>query len=601
MKLPKMRRNQSLKWFSPLLIMTAVFCVCSCSKKVDDATFGAIITEIDSYISTGRTADAVSALNSAAKKAYSASARLSVYKRYIALGEDAKAGKVLSSATKVLKGNPELTAVYTQYLLRRGKTKDAVKISSALQGTAYGSLNAEAMLRSSVDSASYHDSRYIQTYIDSYKRTKNAYWLRNAAALFMGNDQKIEAASLFPDTVQSSEDALFWACVFYDRRDYGNALAVLSEAKSLSGMEKQSDSMDAMIAALESDAYILFGDEQKAYDIRTAFLNSHSLTMEESDSAYSLLPPLFVNNAYWDKKHGDYVSRYTTLEKLISRWPSFVPGLIAYSNYALETSAMTETDPLTLAVRQTGMQSLDMMEFEKIKKIPVEDALYQMRDLRAPELVAVRQRLLDASRTSRSQNEKISNVYEVIEGTESARNLYPPLLAEYAVERLLELGQYDEAKSLFDNYIKARYSDSSVWDSPEKLDYWECECKAYFDCADGNIESAETLFEYIVYKGQRKSVNFVSSANGNEYAVEPMVNLAVIYDVQGRANDALKLYRDASVSTNDPYVKAEILFRIACIHRASGDVENALSVLQFCLDTNPGHEKARQMFRTLSH
>ena len=223
-----------------------------------------------------------------------------------------------------------------------------------------------------------------------------------------------------------------------------------------------------------------------------------------------------------------------------------------------------------------------------------------MRDLRSPELVAVRQRLLDSSKTTRSLNEKIASVYDVIEGTESERNLYPPMLAEYAVERLLELGQYAEAKTLFSNYIKARYGDSSIWETPEKLDYWECECKAYFDCADGDIESAQALFEYIVYNGQRKSVNFVSSATGNDYAVEPMVNLAVIYDVQGRAQDALKLYRDASISTSDDYVKAEILFRIATIHRALGDPENALSVLQFCLDLNPGHEKARQMYRTLS-
>ena len=599
MKLPRIRRNQNQWIFTPLLIMMAVF-LFSCTKKVDDANFSALITEIDSYISAGRTADALASLNSVSKKAYSYSARLSVYKRYVLLGDEAKAGKVLASAVKVLKGNPELAAVYTHYLLRHGKIKDAVKVSAALQGTTYGSLNAEAMLRSSVDSSSYHNPRYIQTYIDSYTRTKSAYWLRNAAALFMGNDKKNEAAALFPHTVESREDALFWASVFYDKRDYGSALEVLEEAKSLSKFEKSSEIMDTSITSLESDAYILFGDEKKAYEIRTAFLNAHSLSISEADSSYAFLPSLLVNNAYWDKKHGDYVSRYTTLNKLISQWPTFVPGLIAYSNYALETSAMVEKDPLTIAVRQTGLKSIDMIEFDRIQKIPVEDALYQMRDLRSPELVAVRQRLLDSSKTTRSLNEKIASVYDVIEGTESERNLYPPMLAEYAVERLLELGQYAEAKTLFSNYIKARYGDSAIWETPEKLDYWECECKAYFDCADGDIESAQALFEYIVYNGQRKSVNFVSSATGNDYAVEPMVNLAVIYDVQGRAQDALKLYRDASISTSDDYVKAEILFRIATIHRALGDPENALSVLQFCLDLNPGHEKARQMYRTLS-
>ena len=515
------------------------------------------------------------------------------------LNEDAKAGKVLANGIKALKDDKELCAVYAHYLLRHGKAKEAVKVSSSLQGTSYGSVNAEATLRSSVDNASYHDSRYIQTYIDSFKRTKNGYWLRNAAALLMGSDKKAEAAALYPNEMQSSEDALFWACVFYDKKDYGSALDAIKQAKDLEDFEKTSVELDTKLAALESDSYILYGDEQKAYDIRTKLLTTHTLT--SSDSSYSLVPSLLVNNAYWDKKHGDYVSRYTTLNKLITQWQSFVPALIAYGNYALETSEMSENDPLTIEVRKTGLRSLDMLKYDKITKIPVEDALYQMKDLHAPELVAVRQRLLDASKKDRSLNEKISSVYDAIEGTETATNLYPPLLAEYAVERLLELGQYDEAKALFFNYIKSRYSDSeNIWENVEQFDYWELECKAYFEAVEGDVEKAITLYEYLVFKAQRKSVSFVTSSNGNGYAVEPLVNLAVIYDVLGRKQEAMKLYRDASSSTDDNYTKAEILYRIACIHREQGEGENAVSVLQYCLDLNPGHEKARQMYRILS-
>ena len=198
-------------------------------------------------------------------------------------------------------------------------------------------------------------------------------------------------------------------------------------------------------------------------------------------------------------------------------------------------------------------------------------------------------------------HQKISSVYDAIEGTETATNLYPPLLAEYAVERLLELGQYDEAKALFFNYIKSRYSDSeNIWENVEQFDYWELECKAYFEAVEGDVEKAITLYEYLVFKAQRKSVSFVTSSNGNGYAVEPLVNLAVIYDVLGRKQEAMKLYRDASSSTDDNYTKAEILYRIACIHREQGEGENAVSVLQYCLDLNPGHEKARQMYRILS-
>ncbi len=599
MKLLCMRRNKTSRVFVPLLIMMAVFFVTACSKKVDDANFSALLEEIDTYISSGKVSDALTALNSASKKVYSSNARLSIYKRYVLLNEDAKAGKVLANGIKALKDDKELCAVYAHYLLRHGKAKEAVKVSSSLQGTSYGSVNAEATLRSSVDNASYHDSRYIQTYIDSFNRTKNGYWLRNAAALLMGSDKKAEAVALYPNEMQSSEDALFWACVFYDKKDYGSALDAIKQAKELEGFEKTSVELDTKLAALESDSYILYGDEQKAYDIRTKLLTTH--TLSSSDSSYSLVPSLLVNNAYWDKKHGDYVSRYTTLNKLITQWQSFVPALIAYGNYALETSEMSENDPLTVEVRKTGLRSLDMLQYDKITKIPVEDALYQMKDLHAPELVAVRQRLLDASKKDRSLNEKISSVYDAIEGTETATNLYPPLLAEYAVERLLELGQYDEAKALFCNYIKSRYSDSeNIWENVEQFDYWELECKAYFEAVEGDVEKAIILYEYLVFKAQRKSVSFVTSSNGNGYAVEPLVNLAVIYDVLGRKQEAMKLYRDASSSTDDNYTKAEILYRIACIHREQGEGENAVSVLQYCLDLNPGHEKARQMYRILS-
>lgn len=641
MKLPELRIEYRFVYGLLLMILAVFFSsiIFSCSHKSDGNSFNIYLDEIDACIKSGSTEEALSILNTASKKSYSAASRLSIYKRYLMLGEEEKAEAVLVKGLKALKTSAELRVVYSNRLANEGRYEEALKVAEGLQDTKYSSIYAEAVLRTientnknAVDEKyksreekkaseitkrsksaieknienierkySYLNEKYIPTYLSSYYRTNEQFWLQDAATVYMSINDIASAKDLCPEEMDSRKTALFWASIFYDAKDYGRCISILKDAKKLEPYEKKSVVIDAAIAQLSADANILYGDELTALRIREDFLDKYENILKEGDAGYDIIPSLLVNNAFWYEKNDDYIGRYECLDYIIRHWPSYIPGLLAYGNYALDTSAMQERDPLTLALRRTGFKSLSMTEFDNIVKIPVQDAIYLMKNTDNPLLIAIRQTLIDISMGNTSQKEAAIAVYSVLEGRESATNYYPPVLMEYAIERLIAIGLKNDAYKLFYNYLKARYGDVEVADHPEELDYWECEVAAYFAAEDRRLAVAKRLYEYLVYTSQRQDIQFVSSSSSGNISVNAMVNLAMIYSSIAQKKEALQLYSSASSLAEDNYLKAEILYRMACIHRDAGESDDAISVLQYCLNLNPSHDKARQLLRALSN
>ncbi|MCR5605258.1 MAG: hypothetical protein K6F69_00380, partial [Treponema sp.] len=149
MKLPELRIEYRFV-YGLLLMILAVFFIpifVSCSHKSEGNSFNIYLDEIDACIKSGSTEEALSILNTASKKSYSAASRLSVYKRYLMLGEEKKAETVLIKGLKALKSSAELRVVYSNFLENKGRYEEALEVAEGLQDTKYSSIYAEAVLR----------------------------------------------------------------------------------------------------------------------------------------------------------------------------------------------------------------------------------------------------------------------------------------------------------------------------------------------------------------------------------------------------------------------------------------------------------------------
>ena len=128
-----------------ILFLAGIF-FASCSKT-EDSSFMSGMESIDIFIKNGDSSEAMRLLKKYEKKAYSSFARLGIYRRYMTLGEEKRAEKVLVKGLKKLPDNLELTAVYGHFLLRHGQLLKAIDITKILEGTKYGSIRSEALMK----------------------------------------------------------------------------------------------------------------------------------------------------------------------------------------------------------------------------------------------------------------------------------------------------------------------------------------------------------------------------------------------------------------------------------------------------------------------
>ena len=238
----------------------------SCSKSTDQS-FISQLESIDAFIRQGQTSDAMATLKKAEKNAFSAFARLGVYRRYVTLGEMSLAERTLQSALKALPENAELTAVYAQFLLRANKFDAAVDVSRSLAGTRYGSLYSEAVLRKvseATKNGSFYSGDLAAVYYDAFVGTGNTRWLMNSALVcLLAGDydtaaalQDMRAQYQSQKTTRSMAEMLFWAYVQYDAENYDVCLDNLSKVRS--------EVFLPAAAELASDAYVMLNDRDSA-------------------------------------------------------------------------------------------------------------------------------------------------------------------------------------------------------------------------------------------------------------------------------------------------------------------------------------------------
>ncbi len=603
-----------------------------CSKRQDGGALAENLKTIDAYIKTGQAEDALSLLKKTEKYAYSASARIGVYKRYSLLGENNRAERVLKRAHKTLPENQELSAVYAYFLLHANRIDEALTVSHALEGGEYGSLYAEAVLKKRLAEIADEDKTHvflrdelIPIYLDAYTGTQDEHWLRDSALVYLAVGNYMAAAALQPATVEGAENAYFWALVQFDAGNYGACLHTLSIPAT--------GSFVPQMTALASDAYIALGDSESAEALRAPQINAwlHRIVPELPCS-------LFVNSALWSWAHEDYKRAYDLLLTAVTTYPDDISALVSYGAIAYEQTKEREMSDLEKSLRKTTLRTRRMAQYDARPKMLLSDALSRMdaaierqrsqNGYADDSLLASRALLQLRSSPDMVLQARLAYIWRELEKNEIQRNLYPPLLVQLAVHELLLAGKSDEARTLFENYLDARYGlsvDSVAVDAAPKvstdmfggekriptpvipeavlsaafgdraaqsvrtMDVWEGETAAYFALVDKNVVAARRIYEYVLYEALDETYAEVASA----------ANLAVIYSSLGNKQKALELYGWAAGRSLDAEQKSTVLYRSAVLQAALGNEQDAKLSLEYCLSLDPSNAEARLLQQTL--
>lgn len=614
-----------------LIICAVVFCGCffSCSSKVTVNSITTTLDEVDRYILLEQTKDAVKLLKKTDKKSLAPNIRLGIYKRYVQLGEEKLAENLLKSC---LQKNPKdlaVNAVYTSVLLKKGKINEAYSQSKKLSGTEYASLYAEALLRKQISEGSrlyykdYCSDDYAPVFYDAYLGSKDTSWLRNCAVISLTKGNTSQALSYHPAEFSDAGDAYFWGLVSYDNKKFVEASEDLSAAKKLLNYEeKKNEKLTLRVYSLLADAYINLSEEKLAGDERdliVAQINSlgENADFDEEDPDFSkenphtdIMSVIYLNNALWCLAKDDYKGAYGTLNFVVNKWPDYVPGLIAYANFAYNSNQRKLDDPLTMELRKLGIRSLDMEAFDELPRIPIEDALAKMNAsldrFKNYDLYVAMLDLKDKNTKWNSLKARLAEIYHIIEINTLATNYYPPEIARYAVHSIIACDKIDEAEDFFKKYLKRRYDISStdnyydgIFRNISRMQTWEIEYAAWFAALKKQASLSARLYEYIVFNEYIQDSKQVKEISPRA-TVPAMMNLAMIYSSTRQKEDAIKVYGKVSGRVTDTDKKAESLYRIAVIYSELKQNEEAIKYLKYAIKLNPSHSKAHLLLTDLS-
>ena len=248
------------------------------------------------------------------------------------------------------------------------------------------------------------------------------------------------------------------------------------------------------------------------------------------------------------------------------------------------------------------------------------------------ELLVEKLNLYLCSHSELPQKSLESEIWKTLEINELGTDLYPPLLVNYCVSKLLNYGKTEDARNLFTKYLDARYrlrrdeidKDTLVYDvfggekkfvAPPVPDFvmkaafgnraseyvstmevWEIELAAYFSLIDENMDAAKRLYEYAVF--ETGGVNALQKNNAI-IAISPLAqvtsatNLAMLYAASGDLKKSVSLFGLASGRTRDKKIKSRILYKTALVQIDLGNTDEAVLSLNYAISLDPMNANAR--------
>ena len=597
-----------------LLFSLILFCFPACRMRAEQNSLTSQFDVIDALVMQNQMQSALKELKKAEKRAYDSWTWIGIYKRYMTLGESERAEKVLKKALKKNGSNIELQAVYSAFLLRANRLEEAGKLAAKLRGTKYASLYSEYILRDSAKRAAeaseggfafYTHEEYYQIFLDAYKTSRNPIWLRNCAVFNLINGDYGIAASLYPAAFLDADDAFFWATVCYDAGQFYNTIEAIENSRRL--MTGYLDTVSfktsaVQQAALESDAYMAVSDMEEAEAARRGIvMNLDELKVRKSDEA--LLSNIILNSAIWAGNQGMEEQSADLLFYVVTRWPDNVSGLILYADFAYRSNLERAEDSEIAALRKAGISTLEMERYDNRRKIPLSDALYRIEEslhrTNNPYLNIAKLDLRYKTDTSISEKEKNRDLWNMLENSLNEDGEYKGLLVQYALNFLLNTKQYDDAWTLFSDYV----TDISTYDP--KHGFWEqfiekargyelpmVEFGAWFAANNKMADEALRLHEYCVYEsGGILEEGYLSPMTSTAVCM----NLGSIYISLGKKAKALDLYGKAAGRESNNAKRSEIFYRIACIYAGQGDIKNALRSAEYASSLYPDNARASML------
>ena len=449
---------------------------------------------------------------------------------------------------------------------------------------------------------SFKDKRLIPVYRQAWQGSQKPFWLINAAVIYMLNGAYGEAAQLYPESVSSRHDALFWGIVFYDGANYTGAVNVLSPGASLEGTDDELISCQALL----SDAYIMLDAEEEAEAVRKVILDYKTSPQENSAEWDRLYPVVAVNSALYMRDHNDAAEECRILTDTLEKYPAFEPALASYGELSLACLKQPEEDEISQSIRKAGLKTLGMEKYDRLPKITTEDALAKIDNAiekeKNPKLIVLREKLKTETAYGTSARELSSVVWKILEENRTGVNAYPPEIVQWAVSLLLNCGSVTDARELFFASMQTIHSkDGEPFDCaehPEELLLWECEYAAWFYADSSDMDRAKRLYSYITEEFGPHTPATKNSWN-NSAVVNSFANLGVIYASTGKDGEALYVLNQASARAADAHVKAEILYRMASLQEGQNDDRSAIRSLQYALTLNPDHNRSRLLLKRI--
>ncbi|MBR0030759.1 MAG: hypothetical protein IJP61_00505 [Treponema sp.] len=611
--------------FQTIFLVFSVFCLMiSCSKNNDESLYQSAMVSVDMHLRDGDLKEAFTALKKSERYASTSLERIGIYRRYMRLGEKKAAEKILVRGLKKNPGNLEISAIYGHFLIVEGRLDDAVKISSSLIGTKYGSVYSEAALKKIEKSvkesgrrAGYLSKSLSGAYYDAYVATKNPQWLKNASLAYLASGEYSKAAALQPPSFDP-KDALFWSFVQYDAGNFDLAITNLAFVETPT----------VLSTSLASDSYVMLNDLDHAEHERELIL----------ENTVDFPANISVNSAIWAYNNEQYKKAYSLLMGVIMSGNVSVPALLTYGKLAVEDSKPVPMSDLELTLRKTSLRTNKMREFDERPRFLVSDAIFRINEAiekgdKSEELIVERLSLKLFEKKDAPVKQKMALLWEELEHNTLGTNLYPPKLVQFVVQKLISYNEVESARELFSNYIKSKYllplsfEKNSEYEIPavqtdvfggerrisvqkitpamkmvfgdevakaaSGMALWELEYAAYFSLLDGNAKAARQLYEFVLTEGgDFNSVATMTSPSS-------VINLAMIMSSTGDKAKALSLYGLAAGKAREPELKSKILCRMAKVRVGMKDPQEAVRALDYAIMLDPKNAEARALKRQL--
>ncbi|MBQ0165791.1 MAG: hypothetical protein KBT02_01625 [Treponema sp.] len=568
---------RKIKTFPVLFLILCSLLFTGCGGNFRKANFSTKLSLIDGYITQNETDDALSYLKKAQKSAYSVAQRLSIIKRYRALGADSAAEKFLLSSMKKLPDSVELTAVYVQQLLDQGRIEEALPYAQKLKGSWFDSLYVETCLRQVASPELFYESRFSDMYQSAFKATRDSRWLRNSAILLAVQGDLKNAARLHPGTYSTEESPFFWALLDYDAENYNRSI---EGCKFI--IQNCTEPEDIEAAELIcSDAWLQTGDIERAYD----FWLTRIASPETQAPAV-----LYKNAAHYAILKKDNANARSLLLAVTELYPEYVPGLVAYVNFAIAGDAEEKAYAAEKNVfRTNNLKTLAMEAHDAIPRIPLADAMKKLDDSLAehysPELLVEYTRVCWQMENA-SEEKCLSEVWSLLEKTRLPDH-YEPYMVRWAVSWLCAHHNEAAASELFSNFLVSMHGMGTPSEYIDELEDWECELAAWFALKNGEYEDARLLYE------NRMNVRDTMPDES------VLMNCAAVYTAEHNYLKALEIYSALAPEIEDPVTLSEVQYRIGVIQYDLQEKRNALLSLTYSVKLNPDNHRARLLLKQI--